>query len=361
LRYAPVTMTRRATRQALPNPHRSAIVPRAGRHAGPEELAVNVSISRPEAPSRAHERGGAGTWLLVLLVLGGIAFAVYWFVLREQGGGAGNASSLAAKVVPAGADTVAGVDLKALLTNPDFDALAKERGIDLAAVRAKLAEAGMKPEDLEALVVALDQPDAGQPETLVAVKVSGDPKAAKAALTAAKDLLPMGLGARVDLSNVEAFDGGIVLAGGGPFFDGAVKRVRGEASDPGTELLGLLDAVDGSGHLWVAMSLAGRFKDKGLSGPEKMILGDAIPTHAALSVKLGSKIEIKGAARLQGGDAGKIADSLGGMLSLAGGRLGKDIGEVLKALEIGSKGDAVTFAVALTPAQLASVAKSSPF
>jgi hypothetical protein len=74
-------------------------------------------------PTRAStgQRGSAAAWFLALLVLGGVAFAVYWFVLRKPG----STRHRRARVLPAGRSVARPARL---VGDPDARALANARG-----------------------------------------------------------------------------------------------------------------------------------------------------------------------------------------------------------------------------------------
>ncbi|MFO0748647.1 MAG: hypothetical protein U1F43_23745 [Myxococcota bacterium] len=312
----------------------------------------------PTAPDpRASERGKAIVWILVLLLVAGAAFAVYWFAFRGGPGG-GASTKLASTVVPAGADTVAGIDAGALLSSPELADLLKKQGVDVEAVKAKLAESGVKPEDLRSVVVAADVPDAGAPEVFLAVQTTADAKAVKGALGALKAMIPGDAGDKIDLSNVQAFDGGLVLAGSGPFFDQAAALAKGQGKGGmSAELAQVRDALDTSAPIWFATTLP-KDMSKGMGGMGKQIFGNGTPTHAGVSIRVGSKIDIKAALRIDGADAAKVADDLGGFLSMAGMVAKGPQAELLKGLELGSSGAVLTLTMSLTAEQAKSLSES---
>jgi len=312
-----------------------------------------MNVVAPAHP-RHDQRGKAVVWILVaLLVLGG-AFAVYWFVIRKSGGG-GASAQLATSVIPADADMIGGADLGALLASPQVADLMKKSGTNMDEVKAKLSEAGVKPEDLQSLVIAADVPDAGDPQMIFAVKMNGDTKAAQGAAVALKAMLPPNIGDKVDLSHVEAFDGGLVMAGSGPFYDEAAKQARGQGASGklAQPLLDVRDAVDTGAQVWFAMALPKGTTDE-LPRQAKMLLGGGKPTHAAFSVSFGSSIEVKGALLLEGADPGKVASQLDSMMGMASMALTGEraiIGDIIKNLKIGSSGQALTFSLSLTEEQ----------
>lgn len=313
---------------------------------------ASTSPSRP-APRR-HQRGGAGTWLLALLVLGGIAFAVYWFVLRDQATG----GQLARSVVPASADGMIGIDAAGLLSSPDVEKLVKTGGVDIAQIKARLADAGIKIESLGAVVLAADLEDARPPEVMLAIEAQADVKAAEAAIQAVRTLLPPELGRAIDLSNVQVFDG-LVLAGAGPFFDRAkdIAAGRAGAAELSAPLAEVRGAIDTKAHLWAVAALPPEVLARLDLGPLTKSFGAAKPTHAAASVRIGSKIDLAAAFRLEGGSAKAIADSMSGGLSVLGLMAGKEMGAILDALDIGSTGSTLTVSLSLAPDQLAVLAK----
>jgi len=342
------------------------VIVRAGRRArrpaplGKESVVTPSPSALPSAPRAVprhdSQRGGAGTWILALLVLGGIAFAVYWFVLRDQGG-AGSAR-LASAVVPASADAIVGIDARALLSSPDVEALAKARGADLAGVKAKLAEAGVKLESLGSVLVAADVPDAGQPALFVALEADADIKAAESAVQAVRGLVPAQLAGALDLSNVQVFDG-LVLAGAGPFYDEAKALASGKGAGAGlaAPLAEVKGAIDTGAHLWGAAALPPAVLAQLDLGPLSNILGSARPTHAAGSIKIGSKIDITAALRLEGGSARSIADAANGAIGTLGFMAGKELGALLKSLAIGSTGSTLTLSLSVAPEQLDALAR----
>ncbi|MCC6621117.1 MAG: hypothetical protein IT385_07670 [Deltaproteobacteria bacterium] len=315
-----------------------------------------IVIDRPAPSPRpaplARQRGGAGTWLLALLVLGGIAFAVYWFVLRDQGG-AGSAR-LASSVVPASADGLVGIDAGGLLSSPDVEKLLGARGANLPALKAKLADAGIKIESLRSLVLAADLPDGAPPALIVAVEADADVKSAESAIQAVRSLVPAQLAGALDLSNVQVFDG-IVLAGAGPMFDQAKALASGAAAQTAlaAPLLEVKGAIDTGAHVWGATALPPALVAQLDLGPLEKFLGAAKPTHAAASIRIGSKIDLTAALRLDGGDAKAIADAMSGGIGVLGFMAGKDVGALLKALVIGSTGSTLTLSLSLSPEQLA--------
>lgn len=311
--------------------------------------------SNPRDPSN---RGKALVWILVLLVVAGAAFAIYWFALRGGGGG-GASATLASSVVPTGADTVAGIDAGALLANPELADLMQKGGLDLATVKSKLAETGVKLEDLKSFVVAADMPDAGAPEVVLALQTTADTKAAQGAIAALKSMIPDNMGNKIDISNVQAFDGGIVLAGAGPFFDEASKLAKGQGKGGLSEPLAeVRSALDAGAPLWVALTIPADVT-KGMGGMmAKKVFGEGKPTHAGLSVRLGSTIELKGAIRIEGADASKVASNLSGLLSMAGMVAKGPQKELLNNVELGSSGSTLTISVSMSADQAKKLAES---
>jgi len=137
--------------------------------------------------TRDRQRGNAAAWVLALLVLGGVAFAVYWFVVRKD---TAVSSSLAARVLPAEVNVVGGLDLGRLLADPKLRAAAKDQGIDLAALEAQLASSGAQLSDLQALVFGGRMGEAGLVDAIVAIQAKTDAKAAVGAVRALLALLP---------------------------------------------------------------------------------------------------------------------------------------------------------------------------
>ena len=107
-----------------------------------------TETSRTSAARRLTDaRGGAATWIIAVLVLAAVAFAVYWFVFRKAGG-AGESAALASRVMPAEVDIIGGIDIAGLTQSPVLRDLAKAQGVDLDQIEAKLKEGGVALADL---------------------------------------------------------------------------------------------------------------------------------------------------------------------------------------------------------------------
>jgi uncharacterized protein YidB (DUF937 family) len=241
-------------------------------------------------------------------------------------------------------------DLKGMLQNESMKQLAKVRGVDTADIEQKLATAGIKLDDIKGFMFGSSMPEGNEmPTFAAAIETSLDSAAAKKAMDSLMDMMP-GRGKDETLTT-EAVEGGVVLVGRGALFDKAVTGAKGAgAGDVRPELAAMRDAVGAGATVWFAGALpASATRGMGMLG---RLTGDVHPTHFGVSVNAGSTVEIRLAVRLEGGDASKLADTLGGLLKVMPRReLPEGAGDLLDKVDISGSGEVLTAKVSL-PAEV---------
>lgn len=295
-------------------------------------------------PSGPRERGGAVVWILALLVLAGVAFAVYWFVVRKA---PGESSNLAARVLPADVDLVGGVDIARILATPSVRELAKKKGADLDALDATLSKEGVKLADLKSLVFGGRLGASELESGVVAVQAATDAKAAVGGVKMMLGMLPEPLAGVARGGRVEALDGGVVLTGSGDLLDKALAVAAGKAPALG-DRAGLSDvraALDEGGMVWAAGAIPAASVDA-LPGMVKSALGGT-PSHWGVSATMGDRAEIRAVLFIPGADGDSVAKALGMFVGMAKLRLGKTEKAIADAIELSGEGSAVIARVSL--------------
>lgn len=300
--------------------------------------------SAPRLHVPRHQRGGAAVWILALLVLGGVAFAVYWFVVRKA---PGESSNLAARVLPADVELVGGLDIARVLATPSVRELAKKNGADFDALDAELAKHGVRLADLKSLVFGGRMGAATLESGIVAIQAATDAKAAVGGVQMMLGMLPEPLAGVARGGRVEALDGGVVLTGTGDLLDKALAVAAGKAPALG-DRAGLSDvraALDEAGMMWAAGPIPAASL-QALPGMVKSALGGT-PTHWGFSATLGDRAELRGVLFIPGADATKVASALEMFVGMAKLRLGGTQKAIADALELTGEGSAVIARVSL--------------
>lgn len=292
----------------------------------------------------SYHRRPRALWSSLVLVSALVAGAA------ACGGKKAGGSPALTRAIPADSEMIGSFDLKGMLQNESMKQLAKARGVDTADIEQKLAAAGVKLDDIKGFMFGSTMPGGGElPTFAAAIETSLDGPAAKKAMDSLMDLMP-GHGKDGSLTT-EAVEGGVVLVGRGSLFDKAVTGAKGAgAGEVRPELAAMRDAVDTGATVW----FAGTLPPMGKSGMGMLgrLAGDARPTHFGMSINAGSTIEIRVAVRLEGGDAGKLADTLGGFMKVMPRKqLPEGVGELLDQVDIGGSGEVLTAKVSV-PAEV---------
>lgn len=294
------------------------------------------------------ERGGAAVWLLALVLLGGVAFAVYWFGFRQP---AAESSQLAATILPAEVELVGGLDIARLLESPDFRSAAAGSGIDLDALDRDLASSGVALSDFRSLVFGGRLGNMSIDDAIVAIEAATDAKAAVAGVQLLLATLPEALHRFAAADSVQALDGGVVVAGGKELLDRALAVSRGEGAALGTRQ-GLDDvraALDPGAILWVASPMPEHLIDM-VPRLARGALG-GVPSHFGFSATLDDRAELRAAIHIPGADGEKVASALEMLLTLGRSQLGP-LGAFLEDVELQGRAATVIANVRLTRAQL---------
>ncbi len=292
----------------------------------------------------SHPRSPRALWSSLLLVSALVAGAA------ACGGKKAGGSPALVRAIPADSEMIGAFDLKGMLQNESLKQLAKVRGVDAGDIEQKLAAAGIKLDDIKGFMFGSTMPDGNEmPTFAAAIETSLDSATAKKAMDSLMDMMPA-RGKDGSLTT-EAVEGGVVLVGRGTLFDKAVTGAKGAgAGDVRPELAAMRDAVDAGATMWFAGALpADAKRGMGMLG---RLTGEAKPTHFGMSINAGSTIEIRLAVRLEGGDAGKLADTLGGFLKVMPRKqLPEGVGDLLDKVDIGGSGEVLTAKVSL-PAEV---------
>ncbi len=296
------------------------------------------------------QRGGAAVWIIALLVLGGIAFAVYWFAFRD-GAGSAQSSNLAGRVLPAEVEVVGGVDLARIVSDSDVRAMLQKNGTDIAALEAELAKHNIKSTDLVAMVFGGRLAESGLKDAIVAVEAKTDTKALAGLLAAASLMAPEPIKSAIAGGRVEALDGGVALTGSNELLDLAIKVAKGAAPALGSKagLDEIRAALDTGAIFWVASPIpAGSLAM--LPGVLTGTLGQ--PSHFGFSINLGSTTELRAAALLPGKDAEEVASSLDLALGFMKSKVPEPGKTLLENLSLSGKGAVLIAKITLSQQQL---------
>lgn len=310
----------------------------------------------PRARGLTDERGSAAAWILAFIVLAGVAFAVYWFVIRKPGA---ESSGLAARVMPAEVDVVGGLDIARVVSDPKIRELAKANGTDLDTIEAELAKTGVKLGDLKALVFGGRMGADNLKDALVAVEANSDTKALVGALQGVVMMLPDPLKGFMTGARVEALEGGVVLTGSGELLDLALKVAKGEApalaSRPGLDEV--RKALDLGAILWVASPIPSNLVAM-LPGMIASQLGGT-PSHFGFSVSISDGAVLRAALHIPGADGSKVASSIKLLLGMFKARLGEVNKLMIDNLDLSGDGATVIAKITLTQAQVSDILAKS--
>ncbi len=292
--------------------------------------------------SRRAERGGALVWILVTLIVLGGAFAVYWFVLRDAGGGA--SAAIVTRAIPAETKTVVGIDPQAVLKSDAFKSMAELGGLSMESVNAELAKANIKPEALKAVVLGMG---ADPSDSVMIFQGDLDPTALKAGLGAIAMASPEAAGL-ANAMQFEGVEGGLVIAGGGALYQASLAAAKGKGgAGLDAKLQAVMDAVDRGAPMWAAGVIpeesAAMLKQ---AGP--LLGGSGPPSHGAISVDVGSSLAVKVALLFPGGDGSQIASTLGTMLGMVPlGQLPDGAGDLVKSIKFSGSGEVLKATVSI--------------
>jgi|GEM_PF-1841089 len=302
------------------------------------------------------QRGGAAAWILALIVLGGVAFAVYWFVIRKPGA---ESSGLAARVMPAEVDLVGGIDIARVVSDPKIRELAKANGSDIGAIEAELAKSGVNLSDLKALVFGGRMGADTLKDAIIALEANSDTKALVGALEGVVTMLPEQLKAFMTGARVEALEGGVVLTGSGELLDLALKVAKGQgkalAARPGLDEV--RSALDMGAILWVASPIPTNLVAM-LPGMVASQLGGT-PSHFGFSVSISDGAVLRGALHIPGADGAKVASSMKLLFGMFKSRLGEVNKTLIDNLDLTGEGATVIAKVTLSQAQVSDILAKS--
>jgi len=313
--------------------------------------------STTSRPTRfATQRGSAAAWILALIVLGGVAFAVYWFAFRQSGA---QSSSLAARVMPAEVDVVGGIDIARIVSDPQIRELAAANGTKIDSIEAEFAKAGVKLSDLKSLVFGGRMGTDNLKDALVAVEANSDTKALVGALQGIITMLPEPLAGMMTGARVEALDGGVVMTGSGELLDLALRVSKGQGVALGSKagLDEVRKALDMGAILWVAAPIPiGAIAM--IPGMLTSTLGGS-PSHFGFSAAISDGAVLRGALLIPGADGAKVASSMKLMLGMFKSRLGDVERVMVDNLELNGDGATIIAKVTLTQAQVSDILAKS--
>jgi len=307
-------------------------------------------------------RGKAPVALIAIIAVVAIA-VVLFFLLR--GGGGGAAADLASAHIPAEADYVGGVDVQGMLKSDLVKGLLTENGMSIDAVSAKLAEQGIKLEDLKTLAFGAVLGEGGVPSGIIAVgKGTFDATKVKGAIDGAKmaELAAMG-DMPVKFEQIEVADPQTVVLGSGDLVAKSMGIAGGSSKsvDSREELKALRAAIDQGATFWFAGPVpAGMGGMGGLSGLGMLAgpgndLGD--PTHIAVSANIGSTLDVRLAVRFSSGDVGAVASQMDSALGMMSGLMSGPEAELLDSLDISGSGQVLTISASLSKDLIEKAAK----
>lgn len=318
-------------------------------------------LGRSHLQALRDARGKAAIWLLILVLVAGAAFAVWYFVLREQGG-SGAARALAQRVLPASSDMVGGVDLQRLLTSDDAKKLLAELGVDPAVVDKGLADMGVAAGDLGALVFGATLDGTRPSSVVVALEAKTDAKAIGGFLQVVAAQLPGPLAGTIDPASLQVVEGaagrGIFIVGSGPLLTEATALAKGgSGGDRKTELALIEKELGENALLWVA----GPVPADTFSGFKAAMATRALggtPTHFGAALGLGSDLTVGGAMHIPGADASTIAGALKTLQGALSGQAPEAVRPLLEQLVFGGNGPVVTATLKVDAKTLSSLKKT---
>lgn len=318
-----------------------------------------TETSRTSAARRLTDaRGGAATWIIAVLVLAAVAFAVYWFVFRKAGG-AGESAALASRVMPAEVDIIGGIDIAGLTQSPVLRDLAKAQGVDLDQIEAKLKEGGVALADLRSVALG-GRVDGGTPkDILIAIETRTDTKALAALVTALVASAPADAASFLQGLRVEPLEGGIVVTGSSALVDLAlaVSKGQGKALGQKAGLDEIQSALDTGAAFWVAGPVPAGATAQ-IPGMFKNLIGGT-PTHAGFSFEPGETSVVRGAILIPGADAANVASALGMFMDKGKLLMSAERKAIIEALKLTGSGSTLKIELALSKALLASLSKQS--
>lgn len=312
----------------------------------------------PSIRRLADARGGAATWIIGLLVLAAVAFAVYWFVFRKTVG-AGESAALAGRVMPAEVDVIGGVDIAGLTQSPVLRDLAKAQGVNLDQIEAKLKEGGVALADLRSLALGGRMEGGAPKDILVAVETRTDTKALAALVSALVASAPADAASYLKSLRVEPLDGGVVVTGSSALVDQAIAVSKGQAPALGNKAG--LDEIQGALDTGAALWVAGPFPEAmtaQIPGMFRNLIGGT-PTHAGFSFEPGETSIIRAAILIPGADASNVASALGVFMDKGKLLMNAERRALLEALKLTGSGSTLKVELALSKALLASLTKQS--
>lgn len=317
-------------------------------------------MNRPASLLR-DARGKAAVWLLLLVLVAGAAFAVWYFVLRKDGGG-GASKALAQRVLPASAELVGGIDLERLLNDAEVGKVLTELGADRAHIDKALTELGIKPGDLGALVFGATMDGAKPTGAVLALEAKTDANAVGGLMKVLALQLPGPLAGAIDPNAMQTFTGpdgrGIFLVGSGAIFTEATAQMKGGTTGTRKVEIGLIaDALGTSSLLWAAGPVPGDALG-GLQGKMAQQLLGGTPSHFGAALGVGSDVTLSGALHVPGGDAQALAGALKTIQGMAGKQAPESIRPLLEQLAFGGTGPVVTATLKVDAKTLASLKKT---
>lgn len=311
---------------------------------------------------RVNRSGKAAPIILGIVVLAAIGFAVWWFAFRTGGG---QASKLVTNYIPKDVQVVGGLDVKGFYDS----AIYKELG---PLLEKKLAEdkgykemsekAGFDYKKVETVAFGaskLPMPmrsgsDEADPKFVAVVtgtwdsaKMMGFMKETAGEASEEKDF--DGVKAIVDKGGKGALgfpSDGVLLAGSPDMFGTAIKLSKGtgESVDANVELAAIRKHVNEGATLWIAMAIP---KEALAAAPGGEMFGKA--SYVALSVDLGSGIDLKSAVKMGSGEeATKAQTQIKMGIGLAAGfaasvpDIGEDLKKIVETVKVEVDGDILT-------------------
>lgn len=326
------------------------------------EPTQSASDTSPTQPPR--KSGKAVAWILLVLLIAGGAFALWYFVLRGQSPGS---SALALRVIPPESDVVGGIDIGRLLTSPDVRKLASDNGADFAALDKALADAGIAPGDIGSLAFGMTMDGATPKEVVFALEAKTDAKTMVAFLRIAVSQLPSPFSSLVSPDSVQAIDGtaagrGVFLMGSGELFKKAVamgQNPSNPVADGGRVELALVQkSLDAGATLWFAAPVPPD-TFSGISGTMAKQMIGGTPSHFGASINIGSRIEVRGAMHIHGADASTIAGALKTARKMVSGQLPEAQRALLDDIDLGGSGPVVTARITLSESALTNLVKQT--
>ncbi|NUN16278.1 MAG: hypothetical protein HUU55_21840 [Myxococcales bacterium] len=307
-------------------------------------------------PNRSGKAAGA---VIAVVAIIAIAALVWFFVFRSGGGASGG---MVSKYIPKDVTAYGGVDMAGLMSSDVYKAFKPQVDAALSAGPMKEAteKTGVTPEKISALAFAMGATPA---DMLVTVKGDLDAEKINAAM---KEQMKEGF-AEIDLEGSKFVnlgmggysfgDDGVMIGGTQNMVASALKVSKGgESVEKSADLPALAKNVDTGATFWAVGAVP---KDAIENAKSIPMVGNLVGsvTHTALSVDVGSGLNIQLAVKMGSDDAATQAKTaIDGFVAMGKTEaekvpdIGADLKKVIDGLKVEVSGSILKFSVEIDSA-----------